>query len=197
VRLEQGGQFQEFIEAFNALTVLFVVGLLINFMLMAGQFKNWLQPILILAVVPLSFIGAMLGLLVSREPFSITTLYGFVALAGVAVNDSIVLVDFINKAREHGHGPHESLIEAGRVRLRPILLTSVTTILGLLPMAIGLGGSSPVWRPLATTIAAGLAVATVISLLLIPCLQAIVDDFVRLAGRLFRRGESVAAVASS
>jgi len=197
VRLEQGGQFQEFIDAFNALTVLFVVGLLINFMLMAGQFKNWLQPLLILAVVPLSFIGAMLGLLISREPFSITTLYGFVALAGVAVNDSIVLVDFINKAREHGHGPHESLIEAGRVRLRPILLTSVTTILGLLPMAIGLGGSSPVWRPLATTIAAGLAVATVISLLLIPCLQAIADDFVRLARRLFRRGESVAPAAAS
>jgi CzcA family heavy metal efflux pump len=187
VRIEPGGQFQEFIEAFNNLAMLFGVGLLVNFMLMAGQFKNWAQPLLIMAVVPLSFIGAMVGLLVSGEPFSISTLYGFVALAGVAVNDSIVLVDFINKARREGHEGHESLIEAGRVRLRPILLTSITTILGLLPMSLGLGGASDVWQPLATTIAAGLMVATIISLLMIPCLQAILDDLARWTARLLKR----------
>ena len=83
------------------------------------------------------------------------------------------------------------------MRLRPIILTSVTTILGLLPMALGLGGKSPVWQPLATTIAAGLAVATVISLLMIPCLQAIVDDFVGLARRIFRRTEMAEPVAAT
>ncbi len=187
VRVEPGGQFQEFLDAFNNLAMLFGVGLLLNFMLMSGQFKNWLQPMLIMAVVPLSFIGAMVGLSITGEPFSISTLYGFVALAGVAVNDSIVLVDFINKARREGYDRRQSLIEAGRVRLRPILLTSVTTILGLLPMSLGLGGASDVWQPLATTIAAGLMVATIISLLMIPCLQAILDDLARLTARLFKR----------
>ncbi|MCG8459198.1 MAG: efflux RND transporter permease subunit, partial [Holophagales bacterium] len=91
VRLEDGGQFREFTEAFESLLALFGFGLLLNFVLLTGQFRNWAQPFLILAVVPLSFIGAMLGLLVAASPFSITTLYGFVALAGVAVNDSIVL----------------------------------------------------------------------------------------------------------
>ncbi|MEM7351184.1 MAG: efflux RND transporter permease subunit, partial [Acidobacteriota bacterium] len=159
----------------------------------AGQFKNWLQPLAIMAVVPLAFIGAIIGLLITGDPFSITTLYGFVALAGVAVNDSIVLVDFINQARRKGYSDQDSLLEAGRIRLRPILLTSVTTILGLLPMAVGLGGTSDVWQPLATTIASGLAVATVISLLLIPCLQAILDDLQRLAGRLRYGAAPVAA----
>ena len=190
IHLEPGGQFKEFLESFNHLARLFAIGMLINFMLMAGQFKNWIQPLLIMAVVPLSFLGAMLGLLISGDPFSIATLYGFVALAGVAVNDSIVLVDFINQARRRGLGLTESLVEAGRVRLRPILLTSVTTILGLLPMALGLGGASDVWQPLAITIAAGLAIATVISLLVIPCLQAIVDDGTRLVRRWFGWGAS-------
>ncbi len=183
VRTEPGGQFSEFWETFEDLTKLFALGLLLNFMLMAGQFKNWTQPLIIMAVVPLSFIGAMVGLMVSGNPFSIATLYGFVALAGVAVNDSIVLVSFINQQRAAGIDARTSIINAGRLRLRPILLTSVTTILGLLPMAIGLGGSSKTWQPLASTIAAGLAVATVICLLIIPCLQAIRDD----ADRLFRR----------
>ncbi|MEM1180472.1 MAG: efflux RND transporter permease subunit [Acidobacteriota bacterium] len=183
VRLEDGGQFKEFTEAFNSLASLFAFGLLLNFMLLTGQFKNWTQPFLILAVVPLSFTGAMLGLLVAQSPFSITTLYGFVALAGVAVNDSIVLVAFINQLRQQGWGKLESLVEAGRLRLRPILLTSITTIVGLLPMAIGLGGKSLTWQPLATTIAAGLAFATFICLLVIPCLQSILDD----AGGWFSR----------
>ena len=183
VRTEPGGQFSEFFEVFEDLTKLFALGLLLNFMFMAGQFKNWTQPLIIMAVVPLAFIGAMVGLMVSGDPFSIATLYGFVALAGVAVNDSIVLVDFINQQRANGVDARTSIINAGRLRLRPILLTSITTILGLLPMAIGLGGSSKTWQPLASTIAAGLAVATIICLLIIPCMQAIRDDLGRLLSR--------------
>jgi multidrug efflux pump subunit AcrB len=183
VRIEPGGQFREFWEAFEDLARLFAIGLLLNFMLMAGQFRNWTQPLVIMSVVPLSFIGAMAGLLASRAPFSIATLYGFVALAGVAVNDSIVLLDFVNRLRRKGVARRQSLLEAGRLRLRPILLTTVTTIFGLLPMALGLGGSSRTWQPLASTIVAGLAVATGMCLLVIPCLQAVVDDL----GQLFRR----------
>ena len=196
VRLEEGGQFREFTKAFQSLAALFGLGLLLIFMLLSGQFKNWVQPLLILAVVPLSFIGAMVGLLISGAPFSIATLYGFVALAGVAVNDSIVLVAFVNQLRAQGLDRWRSLSEAGRLRLRPIILTSVTTIFGLLPMAIGLGGSSKTWQPLATTIAAGLAVATVICLFVIPCLQAILDDAAGLVSRLVGRDTSRGDVAS-
>jgi len=183
VRLESGGQFREFWEAFESLTKLFALGLLLNFMLMAGQFKSWTQPLVIMSVVPLAFIGAMLGLLISGNPFSISTLYGFIALAGVAVNDSIVLVDFINQQRARGLDRWESLKRAAGLRLRPIMLTSITTIFGLMPMAIGLGGQSKTWQPLATTIAAGLAFATVICLLVLPCQQAILDDIASLLRR--------------
>lgn len=183
VRVEQGGQFREFWEAFGDLARLFGIGLLLNFMLMSGQFKNWSQPLVIMSVVPLSFIGAMAGLMAARAPFSIATLYGFVALAGVAVNDSIVLLDFVNRLRREGLDRWESLRQAGRLRLRPILLTTVTTVFGLLPMALGLGGSSQTWQPLASTIVAGLAVATGMCLLVIPCLQAVVDDL----GEILRR----------
>jgi HAE1 family hydrophobic/amphiphilic exporter-1 len=188
VRLEEGGQFREFTEAFSSLAALFGFGILLNFMLLSGQFKNWAQPLVILAVVPLSFIGATVGLLVSQNPFSIATLYGFVALAGVAVNDSIVLVAFVNQLRDQGVEARQSLIEAGRLRLRPIVLTSVTTIFGLLPMALGLGGASETWQPLATTIVTGLVVATGICLIVIPCLQAILDDL----AALWRRKLSMA-----
>jgi multidrug efflux pump len=191
-RIEPGGQFREFWEAFEDLARLFAIGLLLNFMLMAGQFKNWSQPLVIMSVVPLSFIGAMVGLMISRAPFSIATLYGFVALAGVAVNDSIVLLDFVNRLRRGGLDRWESLREAGRLRLRPILLTTVTTIFGLLPMALGLGGSSQTWQPLASTIVAGLAVATGMCLLVIPCMQAVVDDLGVLWRRFWARGDSAA-----
>ncbi len=135
-----------------------------------------MQPLIIMFTIPFAFIGAMVGLLIGRDPFSIVTLFGIVALAGVVVNDSIVLIDFINKARERGMAKWKAIVSGGRLRFRPIILTSVTTIFGLLPMAIGLGGKSATWGPLANTIAWGLGTATFLTLFVIPCLYAIVDD---------------------
>jgi len=103
-------------------------------------------------------------------------MYGMVALAGIAVNDAIVMVTFINNARKKGEGNWRSIIEAGRLRLRPIILTSVTTILGLMPMAVGLGGKSETWGPLANTIVWGLAAATLLTLLVVPTVYSIVVD---------------------
>ncbi|MFH1733678.1 MAG: efflux RND transporter permease subunit [bacterium] len=184
VKLAFGGEFAEFQEAFSGIFQLFLIGLGLIYVILGTQFRSFIQPLIIMAAIPFAFIGAMLGLLVGGDPFSITTLYGFVALAGIVVNNSIVMVTFINDARAAGMDRHESIIQAGTLRLRPIFLTSLTTIFGLLPMAIGLGGKSEVWAPLANTIVWGLAVSTMLTLVAIPAVyELIVDD----VGSFFRR----------
>ncbi|MFH1845367.1 MAG: efflux RND transporter permease subunit [bacterium] len=176
VDLEIGGEFEEFSQAFNDIGKLFAIGVMLIFLILGTQFRSYIQPMVILCTVPFSFIGAMIGLLVSGDKFGIVTLFGVVALAGIVVNDAIVLISFINNARRDGMDRWESIVAGGVKRLRPIILTSVTTIGGLLPTVLGIGGTSLVWRPLANTIAWGLLAATVLTLLVIPCILAIVDD---------------------
>lgn len=174
--LDFRGEFKEFQEAFGDLGKLFLIGVLLIFTILGAQFKSVRQSLIILLTVPSAFIGSMIGLLVGGNPFSILTMYGMIALAGIAVNDAIVMVSFINNARANGAGKWRSIIESGRVRLRPIILTSFTTILGLMPMAIGLGGKSDSWGPLANTIVWGLAVATLLTLFVIPTVYSIAVD---------------------
>lgn len=121
-----------------------------------------------------------MGLLFIGSPFNINNLYGLVALAGVAVNDSLVLISFINDARERGVRRWRSILSAGKIRLRPILLTTITTVIGLLPMAIGIGGKSDIWSPLANVMVWGLSIGTILTLFLVPCLYAILGDIQRL-----------------
>jgi multidrug efflux pump len=181
-RISLWGQWKEFIESFRSLGLLFSFGLMLIYLLLVGQFRSLVQPLIILSIVPLSFIGAALGLLVLQRPVTIATMYGLVALAGVAVNDSIVLVDFINNLRKRLADRHQALVIAGQQRLRPVILTSVTTIVGLLPMAIGLGGSTGAWQSLSVTIVSGLVFATVISLFGIPVMISVTDDLKNLLG---------------
>ena len=176
ITLEVGGEFEEFTEFLGDLERLFAIGLILIYLILGTQFRSYLQPLTILCTVPFAFIGAMVGLLVAGDKFGIVTLFGVVALAGIVVNDAIVMISFINNARRAGRDRWESIIEGGAKRLRPIILTSVTTIGGLLPTAVGIGGTSEVWRPLANTIAWGLLFSTVLTLLVIPCVLAILDD---------------------
>ncbi|UCE17954.1 MAG: efflux RND transporter permease subunit [Gemmatimonadota bacterium] len=175
-RLDFGGEFQEFKEAFTNIGILFLIGIILIYMILGGQFRSFGQPLIILVAVPFAFIGAMISLIAGGYPISITVLYGVVALAGVAVNDALVLITFINNAREQGLSRWKSIKLAGVTRMRPVLLTSITTVCGLLPMAIGLGGKSADWAPLANTIVWGLAFATILTLFFIPAFYAIVDD---------------------
>jgi multidrug efflux pump subunit AcrB len=177
VRLIFGGEFQEFEKAFSGILDLFLIGLGLIYLILSAQFRSFVQPLIIMFAIPFGFIGAMVGLILSGNPFSITTLYGFVGLAGVVVNNSIVMIAFINNARAEGVEEQESIIRAGLLRLRPIFLTSVTTIFGVLPMALGLGGKSEVWGPLANTFCWGLGVSTFLTLLIIPAVyRFMVDD---------------------
>jgi multidrug efflux pump subunit AcrB len=178
-RLDFRGEFKEFEEAFDNVTRLFLVGVILMYLILASQFRSYLQPFLILFAIPFAFTGSMVALLLLGYKFSINIMFGMVALAGVAVNDSIVLVAFINDARARGASLHRAILTGSKRRLRPIFLTTVTTIFGLMPLAIGVGGVSKVWMPLANTIVWGLGAATFLILVVMPPLYAALDDISR------------------
>ena len=186
-QLDFRGIFDDVRESFSELWKLFTVGLLLIYMVLGAQFKSFLQPIIILFAVPFGMIGAMFGLLLSNATLSIVAMFGIVALSGIVVNDSIVLIDFINKHRELGHNKWYAILKGSSIRLRPIVLTSLTTIIGLIPMAIGLGGKSPIWMPMAYTIIFGLSFATLMTLFVMPALYAIITD---LRGFLLKNPEA-------
>jgi len=180
VSFKIGGQFEEFTNMFENIGPLFLMSMILIFLILGTQFNSYSQPLVILTTVPFALIGALLGLLISGNPFSIVALYGFVALAGIVVNDAIVMLTFINNRRKGKQTTvfqlWRSIVNSGRLRLRPIILTSLTTISGLIPMAFGIGGSSAMWAPLANVILFGLLFATVLTLLVIPSFMAILDD---------------------
>jgi len=181
-RIDYTGEFQEFQRSLEALGFLSVVGLLLVYMILGTQFRSFLQPVIIIGFTfPGAMFGSAVALLVTGTPLSILTMYGLVALLGIVVNDSLVFISFINAERERGLPVNEAILSAGRLRLRPILLTTITTVFGLLPMAIGIGGKSGVWAPLATTIAFGLVFATATTLLVIPPVYRVFVDLVELA----------------
>lgn len=179
-RLDFGGELKEFAESMQGIGRLALLGVLLIYLILGAQFRSFFQPFVILYTIPIAMAGAALSLMVSGAPLTITTLYGFVALAGVVVNDSLVLVEFINLRRDQGQSLRDAVLDAGRTRLRPIALTTLTTIFGLLPMMLGMGGYSPVWGPLANTIIFGLTIATVLTLLVIPALYSVLDDTAKL-----------------
>ena len=186
-QLDFRGLFDEIRDSFAELWKLFIVGLLLIYVVLGAQFKSFIQPIIIMFAVPFGMIGAMFGLLLSNATLSMVAMFGIVALSGIVVNDSIVLIDFINKYRERGYNKWYAILKGGSIRLRPIILTSLTTIFGLIPMAIGLGGKSPIWMPMAYTIIFGLSFATTMTLFVMPALYAITTD---LRGLVLRNPEA-------
>jgi len=187
-RIDYTGEFQEFQKSLDALSYLSVVGLILVYMILGIQFGSFLQPVIIIGFTfPGALFGSAVALLVTGTPLSILTLYGLVALLGIVVNDSLVFISLINSERKPGKQVRQAILEAGRLRLRPIVLTTVTTIFGLLPMAIGLGGKSDVWAPLAATIAFGLLFATATTLLVIPPVYRVFADLTELASQALGR----------
>ncbi len=182
-RLDFRGEFKEFEETFDNVTRLFLVGLILMYLILAAQFRSYLQPMLVMFAIPFAFAGAMFCLLANGYQFSINVMFGMVALSGVAVNDSIVLIAFINNARDRGASLYRAVLAGGKRRLRPIFLTTVTTVFGLLPMAMGVGGKSVTWVPLAATIVWGLGAATLLILMVMPPLYVALEDVRRLLRR--------------
>lgn len=194
VTLDLGGEFAEFGDTLQEILRVFVIGVFLIYLILATQFKSYTQPLLILLTVPFAFVGVILFLLISGTPLSTTVIYASVALAGIAVNDTIVLVSFANDSRrDEGYAVGTAVTEASVTRLRPILLTSLTTIAGLVPTALGLGGTSVVWGPMASTIIFGLVFSTLTTLIIVPSLYGLLYDSSRRLARRQRRSERRAA----
>lgn len=176
VAFSVGGEFSDFGNLIFDILRVFILGIFLMYLILGTQFNSYSQPLLILVSVPFAFVGVVLYLFFSGTPLSTTVIYSGVALAGIAVNDAIVLISFINELRASGKSVWDAIAEAAGTRLRPILLTSLTTIGGLLPTAIGIGGLSVVWSPMASTIIFGLLFSTLTALFIIPMLYGTIYD---------------------
>ncbi len=183
VRFEYGGQWEDTQESVESLFRAFVVALLLIYTILATQFQSFSQPIVVMAAIPLSFIGVTGGFLLSPKPIGLIALVGVVGLTGIVVNDSLVLVDFINKRRDRGMDLVEAVVESGKLRLRPIFLTSITTIAGLFPLSLATE-SLPHLAPMAQVIVYGLTFSTLLTLVVVPCLYRLDVD---IAASLSRR----------
>lgn len=175
--LEFGGVQQEQTKSYSSLFRAFLLAILIIFTILAAQFKSYVQPLIVMTTVPFAFIGVMLGLILTGLPFSLNTLISVIALAGVVVNNAILLIDFINTEREAGVDRWHAIIKSGTARLRPIILTTGTTVGGMLPLVFSNADASQVWRPLAVSFTFGLLFSTFLTLFVIPCIYSIVDSF--------------------
>ncbi len=168
--LDFTGELDDINESLESMGVLFILGIGLIYLILATQFKSYFQPLLILLTVPMAFTGVVFGLLVSGNPLSLYTLYGIIALAGIAVNAAIVLIDAANQRLAAGMRPLHATVFAARRRVIPILMTTATTIAGLMSLAVGLGGRSLLWGPVAVTLVWGLTVSTLLTLFMIPVL---------------------------
>jgi multidrug efflux pump subunit AcrB len=166
--LDFSGQLDDLNESLDSMLMLFMFGLLMIYAILGTQFKSYFQPLIILTTVPMAFTGVTLGLLVSGNPLSLYTMYGVVALAGIAVNAAIVLISAANQRLEAGMSVTHATLYAARRRIIPIMITTLTTIAGLSSLALGLGGDSLIWGPVATAIVSGLAFSSVLTLFAIP-----------------------------
>ncbi len=174
-RFEISGTAEDMQESFRYLGLAILVAVLLVYMVMASQFESLVDPFIILITIPLSLIGVVFGLLITGTTLSVMALVGIVLLVGIVVNNGIVLVDYTNQLRERGTPLLEACLEAGRVRMRPVLMTASTTILAMLPLALGLGESGESWAPMARSVMGGLTVATMLTLVVVPVLYSSIE----------------------
>jgi len=171
------GDYEEQQEAFRELLFGLLLAIALVYLVMAGQFESWRDPFIVLFSVPMALIGVVLILLLTVTPFSVQAYIGMIILAGIVVNNAIVLVDTVNRyRRERGMSVHDALVAAGVRRLRPILMTASTTVLGLLPLSLALGEGGEAQAPMARAVVGGLLASTVISLVLVPVVYSLLEE---------------------
>jgi HAE1 family hydrophobic/amphiphilic exporter-1 len=169
------GQSDDMAESFRSLQFTMLLAVFLVYLVMASQFESLLHPFVILLTIPLALTGSVWAMFLTGTTVNVVAYIGLIMLAGIVVNQSIVLIDAVNQARERGMAKHDAIIEAARLRLRPIVITKLTTILGLLPMAIGLGEGAEIRKPMAITVIGGVAVASFFTLLVIPVVYSLLD----------------------
>lgn len=172
---QMGGQREEMETSFNSMRMAILLAIFLVYLVMASQFESLTHPLVILFSVPFSLIGVLVALFIGGITVSIVVLIGVILLTGIVVNNAIILVDYTNSLRREGVAKLEALKKAGKVRLRPILMTTATTVLGLLPMAIGLGEGAELRTPMAWTVVAGLLASTALTLVIVPAAYSLID----------------------
>lgn len=171
-----GGENEEIVDAFKQLALALVLAIILIYMVMAAQFESLLYPFIIMFTIPLAFGGGALGLFLSRRPLGVTGLIGVIILSGIVVNNGIVLIDYINTLRKQGKDRYDAIVAAGPVRLRPILMTTLTTILGLIPLSLGIGEGAELIAPIGSVVIGGLSLATILTLVVVPVMYTLLDD---------------------
>ena len=179
-----GGEFESTSKSYTSLTFAFFIAILGIYLVLASQFRDYFQPMIILTAVPFAVMGVAYGLFVSRTTFTVGSFLAMVGLSGVAVNNTLLLIDFMNKRLRSGKPVRQAILEACATRMRPVMITTVTTMLGLLPMAIGIPHKSISWAPMATTFVSGLVSSTTLALLITPANYELLEQ---MRARLRRR----------
>jgi len=176
---ELGGQVNEMQTSFDSLRFALALAVFLVYLVMAATFESLIHPFVVLFTIPLALVGVVVGIYVTGIEVSVIALIGVVMLVGIVVNNAIVLIDTVNQLRRGGMAKIEAVIRGGHLRLRPILMTTLTTVLGLLPMALSLGEGAELRAPLAITVSFGLLLSTVLTLVVIPAVYLVVPSRVR------------------
>lgn len=176
VSYKWGGDSENLADASAQLGAALAISIFLIYALLASQFENFVFPIIIIGSIPLALIGVVIGLLIMNQPIDVMAMIGVIMLAGVVVNNAIVLIDFIKMTRERGSEREPAVIESCRTRLRPILMTTMTTVFGMLPLALGMGEGSEIYRGMAITTMFGLSFSTLLTLVVIPVFYTLVED---------------------
>jgi HAE1 family hydrophobic/amphiphilic exporter-1 len=169
------GQYQEWERSRRSLWIALGLSVFLVYVIMASQFESLIHPLVIMLTIPLAFVGTVLALKLLGMSLSVVVFLGMIMLAGIVVNNAIVLVDYINTLRRRGLERDEAVVTAGTVRLRPILMTTATTVLGLTPMALGLGDGAEIRTPMAVAVISGLITSTALTLIVIPSIYVLAD----------------------
>jgi HAE1 family hydrophobic/amphiphilic exporter-1 len=174
--IEYGGSYEQMKDTFTTLGWALLLGIALVYMVMAAQFESLVHPFVVMFEIPLAFIGVGFALLITGQTISLPVFMGVIMLAGIVVNNAIVLIDYINQLRGEGMAKEEAIIKGGLTRLRPILITSSTTILGMIPMALTNREGSEIMKPMAISVIGGLAVSTILTLIVIPVAYSLIES---------------------
>ena len=188
-RFDVGGQTKDMQDAFGAAIAALGIAVIFIYLILASQFGSFLQPLAIMASLPFSLIGVFIALLVTRSTLNIFSIIGFIMLMGLVTKNAILLVDFANQSQRAGMNQHDALLNAGQVRLRPIIMTTLAMLFGMLPMALGLGDGGEQQAPMGRAVIGGIITSTLLTLVVVPVAYTYLDDWGRRAKRYFARAD--------
>jgi HAE1 family hydrophobic/amphiphilic exporter-1 len=192
VNMRWGGEAEQLAESGGQLGRALLLSVVLVYILMAALFEGFLSPFIIMFSLPMALVGAILGLVVAGTTLSIVSMIGIIMLVGLVTKNAILLVDYTNTLRARGRDRRDAILEAGPARLRPILMTTMAMIMGMLPTALGLGSGAEFRSPMAVAVIGGLIWSTLLTLVVIPVVYTLIDDLTRFAARGFRRATAEA-----